>query len=78
MEYATDSAIAAIADFSQDSETQERLRLYLSEIPIGDEYQMLSERDMELGGRFEVFCSGRGIKVFYEITCQNENPILPD
>lgn len=64
MQYATHSALAAVNAFTSLAIERETLRLWLSELPIGDEYQVLSSADEGLWQRFEHYCIERGIAIF--------------
>lgn len=73
METATDEAIRLIDQFSEDPEERERIRLYLSEVPIGDEYQVLSAADWEIGARFVEWLSKSDIVAFKELRLNGES-----
>lgn len=64
MDYATQAARDAIAQFTTDEAERTTLALWLSEIPIGDEYGMLSEDQWKLGFKFQGWAEQRGIVVF--------------
>lgn len=66
MNYATPEAIENIAAFTSDKTEQETIDLFLSEEPIGDEYQVLPEGGWELGQRYVAWLEGRGITAFKE------------
>jgi hypothetical protein len=64
MQYATTWALKAVDDFTKDPDARAALFMYLSEVPIGDEYSLLNEEDRQLGQRFERWCGQCGIIVF--------------
>lgn len=61
MEIPSIEAIQAVKEFADNLEVQRSILLYLSEIPIGDEYEVLSVFDRENGSMFEVWSSEMSI-----------------
>jgi hypothetical protein len=58
MQVATDEAIA------EADSVPELLKRYLSEAPIGDEYEALTPAEWELGQAFATYLQARGIEAF--------------
>lgn len=64
MEIPTIEGVQAVKDFTDDLIKQKSLLLYLSETPIGDEYNVLTAVDRVNGEDFELWASGRGIRLW--------------
>ena len=64
MNYATEEAINAVKDFTSIVANRHSLHMYLSEIPIGDEYGVLTPSDYLIGDLFEKWCKDNNIKVW--------------
>ena len=64
MKYASKRAYIAINTFTKNKEEQESIRTYLIESPIGDEYDLLTPEDWEMGNKFEDWCENEGIAVW--------------
>jgi len=66
VQVATERAQQLVDQFTDNEEERERIRLYLSEVPIGDVYENLEPADLETGERFEAWLQSRGIAAFEE------------
>ena len=64
MRYATKAAFDAVPRFTENAERQELLRHYLSEAPIGDEYDTMTEAEWDYGGSFETWLTEQGISAW--------------
>lgn len=80
METATSEALAEVDQFTSSESEQEAIKVFLSEIPIGDEYGVLSEEDHILGEKFFKHCEAKGIKLWSEEgnTMNKIRPIHPN
>lgn len=64
MQIPTIKAVDAVKEFTEDLKLRFSLFLCLSEIPIGDEYGVLTSSDHYLWKEFESFLVGRNIEAW--------------
>lgn len=61
----TIEAVDAVKEYTSDLKEQHSLMICLSELPIGDEYGMLTEKDMSNWKGFFAFLSDRKIEAWH-------------
>lgn len=65
-------AVDAVKEYTSDLKEQHSLMICLSELPIGDEYGILTEDDMKNWNGFFEFLSGRNIEAWCNYTQKSD------
>lgn len=61
MNYPAPEMFDIIKQFTKDKNKQKSLEIFLSELPIGDEYGLLTDEEWNLGERFVNWCVSHGV-----------------
>lgn len=78
MQIPTIKAVDAVKEFTEDLQLRKSLFLCLSEMPIGDEYGVLTSSDHYAWKEFERFLSGRNIEPWENYPFNSDERKLAD